>query len=182
MIFQKGDFMKTCENCGASIDSVAAFCTACGASVQAAPAAEQAPVAPTAAPAPAYSAPAYSAPVQDATDHTAEFSAEDVAENKLIVALAYVLPVTVGAILCVWLSKVGDSAYLKFHSREILKLAICSLVVTMVCAVTSFLVIPAIALGAASVVVVVLRVIGFIQAIKGQSKELPLICNISILK
>jgi uncharacterized membrane protein len=105
-----------------------------------------------------------------------------VAENKLIVALAYALPVTIGAILCVWLSKVSDSKYLKFHSREILKLAICSLVVTMVCAVTSFLVIPAIALGAASVVVIVLRVIGFIQAIKGQSKELPIICNISLFK
>jgi uncharacterized membrane protein len=162
--------MKNCVNCGAAIEENAAFCTACGAPVAQTAKAEAAPVAPVAA------------PVKDALDHTDEFSAEDVAENKLIVALAYVLPVTVGAILCIWLSKVSDSAYLKFHSREILKLAICSLVVTMVCAVTSFLVIPAIALGAASVAVVVLRVIGFIQAIKSQSKELPVICNISLLK
>lgn len=182
--------MKTCENCGATLENTAAFCTACGAPVTTAPVVEEAPavapVVPPVAPAPAYNTSgAYSAPqasVKDATDHTDEFCAEDVAENKLIVALAYVLPVTVGAILCVWLSKVSDSKYLKFHSREILKLAICSLVVTMVCAVTSFLVIPAIALGAASVVVIVLRVIGFIQAVKGQSKELPIISNIEILK
>ncbi len=170
--------MKNCVNCGAAIEENAAFCTACGAPVAQAAKTEAAPVAPATPVAPAPVA----APVKDAFDHTDEFSAEDVAENKLIVALAYVLPVTVGAILCIWLSKVSDSAYLKFHSREILKLAICSLVVTMVCAVTSFLVIPAIALGAASVAVVVLRVIGFIQAIKGQSKELPIICNISLLK
>ena len=182
--------MKICENCGATIDSVASFCTACGAPVAQASNVQETPVQAPVTP-PVQSAQAYNAggansvpqaSVKDATDHTDEFSAEDVAENKLIVALAYVLPVTVGAILCVWLSKVSDSKYLKFHSREILKLAICSLVVTMVCAVTSFLVIPAIALGAASVVVIVLRVIGFIQAIKGQSKELPIISNISLLK
>jgi uncharacterized membrane protein len=126
--------------------------------------------------------PAYNAPVKKETDHTDEFSAEDVAENKLIVVLAYLMPLTLGAIICTWFGKIGDSAYLKFHSREILKLAIVSIVLTTICAVTSFLVIPAIVLGVVSVLVIVLRVIGVVQALKGQSKELPILDSLSFLK
>ena len=76
--------MKNCPRCNAQMEDNAVFCQNCGFSVaqQAEPQAQQ----------PQYNQYAAApAPVVDQYDHTAEFSAEDVSENKLLAAVIYVL-------------------------------------------------------------------------------------------
>ena len=75
--------MKNCPRCNAQMEDNAVFCQNCGFSVaqQAEPQAQQ----------PQYNQYAAApAPVVDQYDHTAEFSAEDVSENKLLAAVIYV--------------------------------------------------------------------------------------------
>lgn len=72
--------MKNCPRCNAQMEDNAVFCQNCGFSVaqQAEPQAQQ----------PQYNQyVAAPAPVVDQYDHTAEFSAEDVSENKLLAAV-----------------------------------------------------------------------------------------------
>ena len=86
--------MKNCPVCNAQLNDEAAFCTQCGTPLrdgqgpeaQAAPQSEGNP-APGAAPQAAYQPPqqnpAQAAPYVDPYDHTKEFSAQDISDNKV---------------------------------------------------------------------------------------------------
>jgi hypothetical protein len=96
--------MKNCPRCNAQLEDNAVFCQNCGFSVaqQAEPQAQQ----------PQYNQYAAApAPVVDQYDHTAEFSAEDVSENKLLAAVIYVssilgIIVALIAAECIYIRKI----------------------------------------------------------------------------
>ena len=88
--------MKYCPKCGAQMEDNAAFCPNCGNNAQPNGSPNQAPV--------------YAAPEPDPFDHTGEFDAQDISENKVLCMLVYLmgdvdlcmrlrLPVAVAAIL-----------------------------------------------------------------------------------
>ena len=96
--------MKYCPKCGAQMEDNAAFCPNCGNNAQ-----------PTNSP---YQAPVYAAPEPDPFDHTGEFDAQDISENKVLCMLVYLM----GAIGIIYALLAGkDSKYVAFHVRQALK-------------------------------------------------------------
>lgn len=147
--------MKICPNCGAQVEDGASFCTGCGYSF-------------------AGNVPA----TFDPADHTAEFAAEDIRENKLLAMAVYLLS-AVGVIIA--LLAAPNSAYVRFHVKEALKLMICEVLVGLITAVLAWTVIVAILGGIAVIVLLVVQVICFVRVCKGQARQAPIIDKIAFL-
>ena len=176
--------MKNCPTCGMQNNDTSMFCISCGASLAAAPAAPEAapaaPAAPQAAPVtyqqPA-GAPAYTpAPVVDQFDHTAEFDAKDISDNKPICIIIYLLGIF-GILLAAILSK--DSEYVKFHIRQALKIEAC-LVLTILFNIVPF--IGWLAYAVCATILGVLKIIAFFSICKGNAKEIPIVRSLGFLK
>lgn len=182
--------MKYCGKCGAQIEDNVKFCPACGAAAEA-PVQEPAPVA-EAAPA------AESAPVQNQNDFsqklqnfnntadtTAEYDANDIANNKVMAVLAYL-----GILVLVPIFAAKDSKFARFHANQGLVLCIAAIAYSILYGILST-VIYAISwrlgfivsiIGLVSILFTVLCIIGIINAASGKAKELPLIGKFKILK
>lgn len=115
----------------------------------------------------------------DPDDHTADFTPEDVSEHKIYALLVYIGGI-IGIIPALLIGK--DSPYLKFHVQQKMKLMVTSLLVTMVCSVTSFLIIPALLAGVAAIVVFVVNLICFFRTASGKSIEAPIVKDIKLFK
>ena len=176
--------MKVCPTCGAQLDDVAQFCPNCGYNFgQAAP--QAAPVQPQYQQDPGFQQdpnyqPQYQqaqAPVAyDPYDHTAEFDYQDVADNKLFAIFMYFSSV-LGIIIALLVNK--DSAYLKFHIRQILKLTIAETlcIILMVIPVLGW-----IAAGICSLVIGIIWIICLVKTCKGKSVEPAIVRNWNFLK
>ena len=167
--------MKNCPNCNAALADEAVFCTNCGTSLQGA-----APQ-PNAQP---YQQPAQyvqPAPVAPATDHTAQFSAQEVSENKLFALLVYAMSI-VGVIIALIANISNKSEYLKFHIRQSLKIFVTELIVSFISVVLCWTCIVPIAGTVAAVILVVLTVICFIQTCRNKSVEVPILNGFGFLK
>lgn len=185
--------MKFCPNCSTPLDDNAKFCTTCGAVFE--------PVE-QAAPAQKVKNTSYSGnddipftslftpPVQNQSqtpppvpaapyDHTAEFDAKDISDNKVIAMLLYLMG-TVGVLIA--LLSQNNSPYVAFHLRQALKIMVINALVTLVTAVFCWTyVVPAV--GAVAIVVItVIKIICFVDICKGKAKEPPIICKLSFLK
>ncbi len=166
-----------CEKCGAPLNGEK-FCPNCGAPVAAAPAA------PAAAPAPA----APQAP------QTAD--AKDASDNKVMAILAYL-----GILVLVPLFAAKDSKFAKFHTNQGLTLAIAGVVLFLLNMLISWATtttkyiwgIPypdhswvyyiwAIIYWVACIFLLVLCIMGIINAAKGECKELPITGKFQLLK
>ena len=147
--------MKTCPQCNAQAEDGASFCTVCG-----------------------YSFIGNVPMNYDPTDHTAEFAPEDIRENKLLAMAVYLLS-AVGLIIA--LLAAPNSAYVRFHVKESLKLLICGVLVGLITAVLAWTVIVAILGGIAMIVLAVVQVICFVRVCKGQAKQAPVVCKIGFL-
>ena len=146
--------MAFCSNCGREITEGVDTCPSCGAAFEG-----------------KKSSPA-------TWDHTAEFDATDISENKVYALSAYLFGL-LGIFLCHILGK--ESPYAQFHAREALKLDVATIVVYIL---TAFLFWTCIALVAGVVLIVifaVVRIIAFVQVCKGQAKEPWLIRSIGAL-
>ncbi len=146
--------MAFCPNCGSQLPEGADSCPNCGFSLS--------------APQPAY---AY-----DPSDHTAEFDAQDIGNNKLYAMASYILGL-VGVLFTFLAAK--ESPYAMFHARQSLKIAMCEVLLTLC------LIIPILGWIAAPVgwiILFVIRVILFFQVAKGQAKDAPIIGNLGFLK
>lgn len=175
--------MKKCEKCGVTYDDNVKFCDKCGSALvnapqqaapqQAAPqqaAPQQAAYQPTSAQPPVYT------PVADPSDHTAEFDAKDISENKVIALCPYIFSV-LGVLVALLASK--ESKYVAFHVRQALKIYV-------VMGISSFLtIIPFVGWLAMAVIYIICFVaiiIEFFSVCGGKAKEAPVIKNFDFLK
>lgn len=171
--------MKNCPNCKAQAEDNAVFCTSCGAKF--APAQAQAtPQQPQqtyqAQPPKTYYAPA---PAYDPYDHTADFDANDIAENKLFALLAYLLG-PIGVIIVLLMK--NPSFYVAFHVRQSLKFTVVEVLSALVCGVLSILILPLIAYGIFSIVITVVKIITILQVCSGKAKDAAVIRSFSFLR
>ena len=139
---------------------------------------------PAAAPAPAEAAPAAAAPVEAAPVEAAapadqaaapeaapDMAPADISSNKLMAVLAYI-----GVLVLIPLLAAKDSKFARFHANQGLILLICSIV--------SFFVgkmLPSLGY-LLSVAILIFSIIGIINAVKGQAKQLPLIGKFVLIK
>ena len=157
--------MKNCVSCGAQLNDDQAFCTACGA--------QQPAAAPAAAP--VYAAPPV-APAYDPYDHTLEFDAQDVSNNKPFAMVVYLMSL-IGIIIALLASK--DSDYVKFHLRQAIKFEICVILSAFLC------IIPFLgwfAFAVCNAIIAVLKIIAFFQVCGGKAKEPAIVRSLKFLK
>lgn len=180
--------MKFCPKCGNQLEDGVKFCPKCGASLPEASAAKApestpvtpvtpvTPIAPAPAPAPAAMPVPAAAPVPDDTDHTAEFDAKDISDNKVFAMSCYLLGVF-GIIIALLGS--NKSEYAAFHARQSLKISIC-LILLMFVNIVPFL--GTVVYGIGTLVLAVVKIICFFSVCKGEAKEPPIIKGIKFLK
>lgn len=160
--------MKNCPKCNAQLNDDAVFCPNCGAQLGANP-----------NPQPnAYVQPM---PVVKSTDHTAEFSPAEVADNKLLAVLVYGLGI-VGVVIALIANISKKSAYLNFHIKQSLKIFITELIITFCSAVLCWTCIVPIAGSVCAVILMVVQIICFIQTLRNKSVEPPIISGLGFLK
>ncbi len=157
--------MKFCPNCNTAADDNATFCTTCGASFNAVP--DNAGAVYT------------QQPIFDSADHTSEFDANDVQENKLFAMLGYLF----GFIgIAVALLAKRESAYVDFHIKQALKICILNGLLALAAGVLVWTFIVPFAVIIATTVLEVISVICFFDVCKGKAKEPAIVCKISFLK
>lgn len=125
---------------------------------------------------PSYAPPA---PVYDPYDHTREFDAADISNNKVFAMSIYLLGLF-GIIVALIASH--DSPYVAFHVRQGLKFEIVEVILAVITTVLCWTVIVPIAAAVALVILFVLRVIMFISICKGQAKEPGIIRSLGFLR
>ena len=153
--------MKFCPNCHLSYDDSANVCGQCGGPLQMIP--QQFRQQPQAA--------------YDPADHTAEFSAQDISDNKVFAMLPYLMSF-IGVIVA--LLAAPSSPYTMFHVRQGLKISVTSILVTIVGMIIPFL--GWFAAGICAIILLVVQIICFFRVCKGEAKEPPIIKNLSFLK
>lgn len=144
--------MKICPNCGASCPNDAAFCTRCGNVLGA---------------------------YVDVFDHTAEFDAKDVSDNKVYAMLCYLTGV-VGVIIALLAGQ--DSAYAKFHIRQIIKFTVVEALVGILMAILCWTILVPIAGALFLLVLAVIKIICFFRVCAGKSIEPAIIRSMGFLK
>lgn len=177
--------MKNCPKCNAQLNDDAAFCTNCGNAFQPQQPQQQYQQQnntyvnnnqyPNGVP-----YPQQPVPVVNPYDHTAEFSPEDVHDNKLFALLCY-LTSFVGIIVALLAKKSNDSAYLSFHIKQALKIAITEFMVTFIAALLCWTCIIPFAAGVVAIIIVVVTIISFINTCANKSIEVPIIRNLTFL-
>ena len=148
-----------CPGCGAQVEDGTVFCPQCGNNLSN-------PGAPA-------------APILPPYDHTMEFEAKDVSDNKVYAMLVYLMGI-IGVIIALLAGK--DSPYAQFHIREGIKLTVVNILLAICAAVLCWTFIVPIAAGIAMVIVFVLRVIAFFQICNGKAVEPAIIRNFGFLK
>lgn len=157
--------MKICSNCGAQCQDTDNCCANCGA-MFVAPVAQAVPVAPV-APAPA--APA-------ANDHTADFTAEEISEGKLVAMIPYLFNI-LGIIVAVLLK--GENKFIDFHIRAGIKICVIEAVLVLA------MIVPVIGMFVSCVGVIIMlivRIIGFFQVCGGKAKDPAIIGGFGFFK
>lgn len=192
--------MKTCPNCQQQMDDNLAFCMNCGTQLpagQTAQAGQPVPTPPPVAPvAPPQNAqfnnqvppqngpygnvpPTQPGPVFDPYDHTAEFTAKDISDNKVISMLVYLM----GAIgIVIALLAANSSPYAAFHVRQALKFTVVNILLGIAAAVLCWTFIVPIVAGLAALALLVVKIICFFQICKGKAVEPYIIRSLTFLK
>ena len=196
--------MKICANCGTQVPDDATFCNNCGSAMtgseSVAPSGDDAqnaatPVQP-AQPQPMQPYPqqnfqggyqqapygqnpyqqGYGYPVYDPKDHTAEYDAADIAENKIFAAMPYFFTCVVGLIAGIY---VHDSAFVKFHIKNAAKLDIITAILCL------FFVVPFVGWifsGVCLLILFIVRIICMVQVLQGKAVDAPIVGSIGFLR
>ena len=166
--------MSFCSKCGARLNEGATFCSNCGAP-QEVPAQQ------------AWTSSEQQGwpPGQQTWPNEQQFHPQDIESNKVMAILAYF-----GILVLIPLFAAKESKFARYHVNQGLVLFIAEVAYGIVYAVLSSI-IWAISwrlyfitriIGFFSLVFLVLSVIGIVNAVNGQAKELPVIGKIKILK
>lgn len=148
--------MAYCSNCGSEISADAKTCPSCGAIIGAS-----------------------AINVVNTYDHTTDFDAQDISDNKVYAMMAYLLDF-IGIIIALMVAK--ESPYAKFHAKEAAKLTIVSYIVVFFTAVLAWTCIVPFAGCILAGILFVLKVIAFVQVCKGKAVEPWLIRSLKFLQ
>lgn len=150
-----------CSKCGTQLAEGAGFCPNCGTPTAGGPQPQAQTV------------------YADPADHTAEFDAKDISDNKVFAMLPYLMGV-VGVIIALLAS--NESKYARFHVRQALKLDVVAILLGIAAVALCWTCIGAPICGIAEVVLLVIRIICFFQVCKGKAKEPAIIKDLKFLK
>lgn len=112
-------------------------------------------------------------------DHTSEYDAKDISDNKVVAMLVYLLGI-VGVFLAMLDNQ--KSPYVAFHVRQCLKITVCEVLVSIATVILSWTVIVPFVGGIAVIVLLVLRIIGFVTICQGKATEVPIVRSFGFLK
>lgn len=160
--------MTFCPNCGTTLEDNAQFCKSCGFVM-----AQQ-----QAAPNVGYAAP-MPQPVYNPTDHTAEFTAEDISNNKVLAMMPY-LTGFIGIVIA--LLAINHSKFVAFHVKEALKIQVASTLLSLLTVLLCWTFIVPIAGGICFIILFVVKIICFFNVCGGKAKEAPIISGLKFLK
>ncbi len=146
--------MKICPKCNSQVDDNAAFCNNCG-------------------------TPFANAQYYDPYDHTAEFDAKDISENKVISMLVYLMG-AIGIVIALLAS--NTSPYAAFHVRQALKFTVVEILAAICAALLFWTFIVPIAYGIFVIVLLVIKFICFFQICGGKAKEPAIIRSFTFLR
>ena len=185
--------MAFCKNCGAKLEDGVKFCAACGTPVEegtkapetAQPTAEQSnensgsTAAGGAAGGESFADRVKN--INNTKDSTGEFDPNDVQQNKVMALLAYL-----SWLILIPLFAAKESKFARFHCNQGIVLAIAEIVAWVLFGILSNIPyvgwIFAILNGLVSLVCFIFAVLGIMNAVNGQAKELPYIGKFRILK
>lgn len=169
--------MANCTKCGAVLADNEKFCDACGAPV--ATVEDKVNAA-------AEKASAKFEEIANTPDTTAQYTAEDINNNKVMAVLAYF-----GPLVLVPIFGAKDSKFARFHANQGLVLFILDVAYGIIVSILNtifyaisfgFGAIMSTILGLVWILIAILAIIGIVNASQGKAKELPIIGKIKILK
>ena len=147
--------MKFCPNCGTQLDEGMTACPGCGVAF------------------------VTEKPAVDPYDHTAEFDAADISANKVLAMMPYLTGI-MGVIIAMLAH--ADSPYTAFHVKQYLKLSVCQILLLIVSAVLCFTILIPVLGAIALAVLLVIRIICFVQICLGRAKEPAIVRRLGFLK
>lgn len=171
--------MKICSKCGAQMNDNAVFCTHCGARFEGQNAGTEAPGANGSYNNYAGYNGGYPSAPADPYDHTAEFTAKDISDNKVMAMLVYLMG-TIGVIIALLAS--NTSPYAAFHVRQALKFTVLKILIGIISLLLCWTIIVPIAGGIAAIVLFVVKIICFFSICQGKAKEPPIIRSFDFLR
>ena len=115
----------------------------------------------------------------DPKDHSAEFDGKDIADHKLFAMLPYLLGI-LGTIVALLVAK--DSPYVGFHVREGIRILVSEVLLGLITVVFCWTVVVPIAAAVCFIILLVVRIISFVNVCNGKAKEAAIVSNFGFLK
>lgn len=178
--------MAFCSQCGNKLADGSKFCDKCGAPVDSGTASQDSNNKTKNFSESVEDLGAKIADFNNTPDYTSEYDQTDITNNKALAALAYI-----GILVLIPILAAPNSKFAKFHSNQGLTLLIVNVVLSIALSIVR-IVMNAIAdpLGkifsvvtwAIGILIIILAIIGIINAVQGKAKELPIIGKIKLLK
>ena len=166
--------MPFCRNCGTQVEDNSRFCPSCGAQQEGAPGAS----------APQSDFAAQVQRINQTTDSTASFDQADIQANKGMAVLAYF-----GILVLIPIFAAPRSRFARYHANQGLVLFLAEIALSVISGIFSvlsrlsalFLFSSSLVMAAGSVFLLVLAIMGIVNAVKGRAKELPVIGSLHLL-
>ncbi len=170
--------MKTCIHCNNQAEDTAVFCCHCGTPFVTEDNAQNTYTPPQQT----YyqsTTPPYAQPIFDPYDHTAEFDAKDISENKVVSMLVYLMG-AIGIIIALLAS--NNSPYVSFHVRQALKFTVVEILATVGMVLLFWTGIVIIAYAIFMCALFIIKIVCFFQICGGKAKEPAIIRGLDFLK
>lgn len=117
-------------------------------------------------------------PQADQFDHTSEFDEKDIADNKLVAMLIYLLGI-IGIVVAFLVKK--ESPYLNFHIRQGIKFVIIETLASLATALLCWTCIAPVVGGVFLTALAVVQIIAFFDVCNGKAKEAPIVRSFKFL-
>lgn len=178
--------MAKCAKCGAEVEEGVKFCPFCGADMGEAPKTEEAPKAEDKldeklddAKEAVEDLAKKVVALNDTEDTTADYEKEDIEKNKVMAVLSYF-----GLLVLIPIFAAKDSKFAKFHANQGLVLFIVEIIINAAIGILKRIMLRGLFgfIGSLlDLVLLVVAIIGIVNAAQGKAKELPVIGKFKIL-